>query len=199
MHVALYRGEQYPPLGTAAGLLAGFDERNQVGHCLFHDPGTLHDLRQKHLAGTKEVAHHIHTIHEGAFDDLNGMVAQLACRLGILDNIGVDAFDQRMRDALLHRQLTPLQVFRLALAAVTGMVGGNFKQPFGGIVAAVQHHVLDPLAQFCRDFFVNRQLTRVDDAHLQSLANGVEQEHGVDGFADRVVAPKRKRHIGDAA
>src|SRR5690606_26258136 len=50
-----------------------------------------------------------------------------------------------------------------------------------------------------RQVVVHRQLAGVDDAHGQAGANGVVEEHRVDGLAHRVVAPKGKGHIADAA
>ena len=35
---------------------------------LFHHTGTFNHLRQKHLAFTKQVTHHIHAIHEWALN-----------------------------------------------------------------------------------------------------------------------------------
>ncbi len=38
-----------------------------------------------------------------------------------------------------------------------------------------------------------------DDAHRHAGLDGMEQESGVDGFADRIVAAERKRNIGNPA
>ena len=69
VHIALDRGEQHPAFGLRRGTrLFRFEKGHQVGDCFFHDPGALDHLRQKHLAAAEEIAHHIHPVHEGAFD-----------------------------------------------------------------------------------------------------------------------------------
>ena len=66
VHVALDRGEHDPTLGARrdarAGLL-GFDVGHEVRDRLLHDARRFHDLRQEHLAGTEQVADHIHAVH----------------------------------------------------------------------------------------------------------------------------------------
>ena len=58
--------------------------------------------------------------------------------------------------------------------------------------AAVQHHVLDALAQFGRDVVVHADHAGVDDAHGHAGLDRVVQEHGVDRLARRVVAAERE-------
>ena len=54
--------------------------------------------------------------------------------------------------------------------------------------AAVEHHVLDALAQLRVELVVDAELAGVDDAHRHAGADRVVQEHGVDRLAHRVVA-----------
>jgi hypothetical protein len=46
---------------------------------------------------------------------------------------------------------------------------------------------------------VHADHARVDDAHVHARLDGVVQEHGVDGFAHRVVAAKAEAHVAHAA
>ena len=93
--------------GVAGGLLLGLDERDQMCHGLLHDSGALDDLGQEHLAGREEVADGVHAGHQRAFDDIDGMGGRNASLLGILDNEGIDTFDQRVRQPLRNGQRTP--------------------------------------------------------------------------------------------
>ena len=47
-----------------------FNVRYQVRHGLLHDARRLDHLRQEHLALTKQIAHHVHAIHERAFNHM---------------------------------------------------------------------------------------------------------------------------------
>ena len=73
------------------------------------------------------------------------------------------------------------------------------EEPFGGVGAPVEDEVLHPLPQVRRQVVVERQLAGVDDAHVDAGPDGVEQEHGVDGLADRVVPAEGERHVADPA
>ena len=50
-----------------------FDERDEIGHSLFHDARTFDNLRQEHLARAKQVADNVHACHQGAFDNFEGL------------------------------------------------------------------------------------------------------------------------------
>ena len=53
-----------------------FNIGNEVRYRLLHHARTFHDLRQEHFAFTKQIADHIHAIHEGAFNHLNRPAAR---------------------------------------------------------------------------------------------------------------------------
>ena len=106
VHVALDRGNHDFAFGfcLAPGLhhreLFCFDVRQQMRHGLLHDPGTLDHLGQKHLALAKQVADHVHAIHERAFNHVqwpSALGQYVAVGLfGVhCDEIG-DAMHQRM-------------------------------------------------------------------------------------------------------
>ncbi len=137
MHVALDGGEE-----DFAGALAGrggfvrFQVGLQVRHRFFHHPGALDHLGEEHLAGAKEVADDVHAVHEGAFDDLEGVGVLLAGLFGVrFDKVG-DALYKGVLEALFDAFLAPGLVFFLGFALVLDGVGVG-QQAFGGVRAAV--------------------------------------------------------------
>ena len=88
-----------------------FDEGREHGHGFFHDAGAFYHLWQEHLAATKEISHHIHSIHQGAFDDIQwfGIFQTGLFRIGV-DVFG-DTVDEGMFQPLLHGALAPGFVF----------------------------------------------------------------------------------------
>src|SRR5690606_33400566 len=78
MYIAFHCGNHHAAFGahvTTRGFnltLFFFDERNQVGHSLLHHTRGFHHLRQEHLALTEQVAHHVHAVHQGAFNHADG-------------------------------------------------------------------------------------------------------------------------------
>ena len=111
VNVALYRRHEDRRggffLGSARAPLFFFHERHQIGDRLLHDAGALHHLRQKHLAIAEKVADHVHAVHQRAFDDMKRTFGLLARFFHILLDIGIDAFHERMRQALADAFLTP--------------------------------------------------------------------------------------------
>ena len=71
VHVAFYRCHEYLAVGAAVHGLGGLDVGDEIGHGLFHDARALYHLRQKHLAGAEQIAHHVHAVHERTFDHLD--------------------------------------------------------------------------------------------------------------------------------
>ena len=84
-----------------------------------------------------------------------------------------------------------------ALAFLT--VSAKRDEPFGGVGAAVEEDVFDELQELLRDFLVNGEHPRIDDAHVEPGADGVVKKGGVHRFADGVVAAEGKRDVCDAA
>ena len=118
--------------------------------------------------------------------------------LGVLDDELVDTMDERVAEPLGHRLGAPGQpravVLRHALCVLR-----DLDEPFAGIVAAVQHDVLDALAQLRIEVVVDADHAGVDDAHVHPGLDRVVQEDRVDGFAHRVVAAEREADVADAA
>ena len=70
---------------------------------------------------------------------------------------------------------------------------GERHEPLGGVVAPVEHDVLDPLAQLRIDLVVHAELAGVDDAHREPGADRVIQEDRVDRLAHRLVAAEAEK------
>jgi hypothetical protein len=204
VHVALDRRHQDLALAAQAGAgLFRFDVGQQMGDRLLHDAGRFDHLRQEHLAGAEEVADVVHAVHQRAFDDGERRLAfgfQLGAHfLGIgHDEIG-DALDQRMFEALLDRAFAPAQI-RPGVFGLAFLDGhSEFDQRFAGTRMAVEHHILDLLAQRRLQIVVDAEHAGIDDAHGHAGLNGVVEEDGVDRLAHGIVAAERKGDVGNAA
>ena len=211
VHIAFDRGNDHLAFGFDVfarrflGQLFGLDVGQQMRHRLLHHAGAFHHLRQKHLALTKQVTHHVHAVHQRAFNDV-----QWTTRLGqnlliglfgvVVDKVG-NAVHQRMAQALRHAHR---YIGRAAPGEFLAVVFGRAFGGFGHLNQAlawcqvrfaifvlghtVQHHVLHALAQNGLEVVVNADHARVDDAHVHARLDGVVQKHGVNGFTHRVVA-----------
>ena len=212
VHITLDRGYHHLALGLdiAPGRLVQtlffLDVGNQVRHRLLHDARTFHHLRQEHLALTKEIAHDIHAGHQWTFNHVqrapslgqHGLVGLFGIHR---DEVG-DAMHHGMAEPLLDRRrvfggAAPCQSCALVLGRALGALG-NFHQALAGVGAAVQHHVFDALAQDRLQLVIDANHAGVDDAHVHAGGDGVVQKDRVNRFAHRVVATKRKTHVGDA-
>ena len=113
VHVALHGGNHNFALGfhvLASSFLLTlffFNVRHQVRHGLLHDARRLDHLWQEHLALAKQVAHHVHAIHERAFDHVQrtAVLGQnfLIRLFGVFGNKVGDAMHQGMGQARRHR------------------------------------------------------------------------------------------------
>ena len=98
----------------------------------------------------------------------------------------------------LDGRLAPRQV-ELALRGLALHALRVLDEPLGRVGPAVEDHVLDALQQVGRDVLVDRELARVDDAHVEAGADRVVEERGVHRLADGVVAAEREGEVRDAA
>ena len=156
VHVALHRGHHdVAPAGRFISRTALFflDVRHQHRHGLLHHPRALHHLRQEHLARAKQVSDHVHSVHQWSFDHIQGPVGLLPGLLGVFLDVGVDALDQGMGQALVHRQFAPGFILFLFLRAALELLCDG-EQGLGGAGRAVQDHVLDRFAQLRIDLVV---------------------------------------------
>ena len=199
MDIALYRGEQNFTVGFAHPVFFFFDERDQIGHCLFHHTGRFHDLRQEHLTGAKQVTNDVHAIHQGAFDDVKGALGLLAGFFGIFFGELGNAVDQGMGQPLINRFFAPFKIGLFFWPARTFVFVRDFQQTVGRIRTTVQDDVFDTFTQFFGDLFIDHKLTGINDAHIHACLGGIIQENRMHGFADRVVAAERERYVRHTA
>src|SRR5256885_1690506 len=200
VHVALDRGHDDAAVGALRSrVLALLDERHQVRHRALHDARALDHLRQEHLAAAEQIAHHIHAVHERAFDDLQRPLDRQPCLFRVRDDVVIDALDEGVLEALGHRQLAPLPILRAARAALALEARRDLEQPLGGIRAPVENHVLARRPQLRLDLFVDAQLSGIHDPHVHAGGNGVVEEHRVHRLAHCVVAAERERHVAHTA
>ena len=186
--------------GLGVFALFRFDIGNQVGHGLFHNASRLDHLGQKHFASAKQVAHHVHAVHQRAFDHLDGAGCLGTCFFRILFDVGGDAFDQCVLNPLVNRPVAPLQILLLGgTAAIAFILVGNIEKAFGAIAAAIEHDVFDGFSQLGGQVVIDCELPRVDDAHGEACTNGVVEKDRVNRLPHGVVASKRERHVGHAA
>ena len=207
VHVALDSGDDDLALGcTAASQLVGFDEGHKVGNRLLHDPRRFHYLRQEHLAGAEKIANSVHACHQRTFDHRQRWLVLCgklgAALLGIGDDMVSDAAHQGVLDALADRPGAPGEILDLFLGLALDRLS-ELDQDVARIFAigrlAVEHHILNLLAQGGRKVIIDAELTGIDDAHGEAGLDGVIKKYRVNRLAHRVVAAERERNVGDAA
>ena len=174
-----------------------------MGDGPLHHARALDYLGEEHLAGTEQVAHLVHAVHQWPFDDLDRSRGGQPRFLGVLDDVPVDAVDQRVAKPFFHGRLPPLVLARLGVgipfASRAGVALGDREQLLGSVVAPIQHGILHRLLEVGRDVLVDRQLAGVDDSHGETRCDRVVEEHRVDGFAHSVIAPEREGDVADSA
>ncbi len=202
--IALHRRHQH--LAGRLALIAAvqalflFHIGKKNGNGLLHHTGGFDHLRQEHLARTEEIADHIHARHQRTFDDMQRTGRLLARLFRIRIDVFGDAIDQRMLQPLFNGEFAPRQILNLALLGTcTPVTFGNFKQPFGRVGVAVQHHIFASLAQFRIDALIDRKLARIDDAHIHADLDRMIQEHGMHRLTHRLVAAEGEGQIRDTA
>ena len=199
MDVPLHRRQQdFALRTTSARRLFRFNKWDQVGNRLFHDARAFYDLRQEHFPRAEKVSHHVHAVHQRPFNHLNRARKLLPRLFRIRHDVIPDALHQGVRQPCGHGQLPPRQIrLRRLPFAAHGLRKGH--QPLGGVGAAVKEDVFHAPQQFFVQFFVDGELSRVDDAHVHAGIYRVIQKSSVNRLAHRVVAAKGKGHIADAA
>ena len=202
MHIALDCGEQNLAFVLLffqrPQQLLGFDERNQVRHGPLHHARTLDDLRQKHLAGAKQIADDVHAVHQRPFDHMDGPLDGEPSLLGVFENEVSHTMHECIGETFTHRQLAPRKR-RGRNRRGTLHIGGHFEQSLGGIGATVEHQVFHAFEQRRRNIGVERERTGIHDAHIHAGIHGVVEEHGVDRFAQRVIAAEGEADVTHSA
>ena len=124
----------------------------------------------------------------------------LARFLCVGDNMVRYAAHERMFEAFIDGQFAPLIIddFRFGLA-VAAIFIRNIQKAVRRIGAAVQNNILNPLAQLIGDIIINRQLTRIDNRHIETCRNGVIEKDRMHGFAHRIISAKGETDIRQSA
>ena len=98
-------------------------------HRQLHDAGGFDDLGQKHFARAKQIANHIHAVHQRAFNHMQRPAAfgqnPLVGFFRVFGDEFGDAMHQRVREALVHIAAAPFQPFAVVFGGAFG-VFGNF-------------------------------------------------------------------------
>ena len=164
-----------------------------------HDARGLHHLRQEHFTAAEKVADDIHAVHQRTFDDLDRTAAiGVACLprfLGIFDDIGVDALDQRMFEPLLDRPAAPFLLGFFFGCALALIAFGKVDQPLGRIRTAAQHHVFAGFAKLGVDVVIDIELARIDDRHVEPGRDCVIEEHRVHRTAHGLVPAEAEAEV----
>ena len=204
VHVAFDRSQHDAALrllGQAQLLALLLHEGRQMGDGLFHHARRFHDLRQEHLARAEQVADDVHAVHQRAFDDVQRAFGVLARFLCVLDDIFIDAADQRVLQPLFDRPFAPFQILLVVLLPAAGVAIflRRFQQVFGRVLMAVEDHVFAKLPQLGIDIVIDVELAGIDDAHIHARLDGVLEEDRVHGPAHGFVAAEGEGDIGNAA
>ncbi len=200
VYVTLHRGDDHLAV-AGTFLFAGLNVRFEVGHRLLHYAGRFHHLRQEHFPFAKQVADHIHAVHQRPFDHLNRAGGLLTGFFGILlDKLG-NAFHQRVFKAFFDIPGAPFRL--LGVGSFVGFAAAVFlrqiQQTLSAVIATVKNDIFNRIAQFGGKVVVDSQLSGIDDAHVHAVANGVVEEYRVNSFTYRVVAAEREGNVRHAA
>src|SRR5262249_20783448 len=87
----------------------------------------------------------------------------------------------------------------LAPRGTTGDGRSVVDEPLRRVRASIEEDVLDALEELRLDVLVDRELSGVDDSHVQAGANRVVEKRRVHRLAYDVVPTERERELGDAA
>ena len=201
VHVALDGGHDDLALAArvpAVGRLRRVDERSEVSDGLFHHAGALDDLGQEHLSRSEQVADDVHTVHQRSLDDIDGTGGFPSSQFRVFDDMAGDPLHQGVGEPFGHGRVTPFLGFDV-LAGPAREAFGDGYESLGGVVAAVQHRVLDGVSQVPWNLVIDSELAGIDDAHRQAGPDGVVDEDGVHCLAHGVVAAKGERDVADAS
>ena len=67
------------------------------------------------------------------------------------------------------------------------------------IIVPVEDNIFAEVSEYRVNLVIHHQLPCIHDAHVHSGLDGIEQENGVHGFTNMVVATERKRKVADTA
>ncbi len=158
-------------------------------HGFLHHPRTFHHLRQKHFAGTKEVADNIHAVHQRSFNDLDGFSQLFIGFLTVLHNIFINAVHQGVFQAFFHAFFTP-EFGSFFILFFTDNGSRHLQQTLTGIFATIKNHIFNRFTQFFINVLVHQQFPGIDDGHIHARLDGVIQKYRMHGFTQGIIATK---------
>ena len=121
--VTLHCSDHHLAVGFAL-LFAGFYEWFEVSHRLLHHTRRFDHLRQEHFPFAKQIADHVHAVHQRAFNHFNRARSLLTGFFGVLFNKFGNTFDQRVLQAFIHFPRAPLRL--LGVGGVVGFAAAIF-------------------------------------------------------------------------
>ena len=195
--ITLNSSQQHTTGSSSSLLFLCLDIRLKDSNGLLHRAGGLHHLGKKHLTGSEQRPYLVHTVHQRSFDDVDSMRILLKRLVEIGIHIFSNTFSQGIAQAALHTLLAPgLVRDSHSLATQRSSKFGSFL--LGTFLFGQLHQVLgSTLPTVENDIFDNGQLiggyisvghlgSRIDNAEIHTLLNGMIEEHGVHGFTDVV-------------
>ena len=108
---------------------------------------------------------------------------------------------QSILQSLFHGAFAPLVVVDLGSGAALGLLilFGGGQHNIGGIGSAVEHQILNFVAELEGYGVVIDHAAGVHNAHVHALGHSVVEEDGVNALADVGVATEREAEVADAA
>ena len=203
MHIALHGRHDDLALAFGPSFFFRLNKREEMGDGFLHHARGLHHLRQEHAAGSEQIAHDIHAVHQRPFNNLNWPTARRLYRkprfFGVIDDMRIDTFDQGMLQPFGHRPAAPFSL-RLFLCHVGPAIFlGKRNQALGRIRIAIENDIFASNAQFRINIIINIKLPRVNDGHIKPCRNSVIEKDGMHRPADGFVTTKAERQVGKSA
>ncbi len=200
MNVALYRGEKVLAIFLCtAGHIAALDERQKYFHRLFHGACRLYHLRQEHLARAEQVAYKLHAAHQRTFDYrlwgremVKSLVEVIFKELTVTFLKGVDK-------AVVEGDSEAVDWLHILGSLLVLVFLSDVNETLRGIRLAAEDYILKGDEQVIGNIVVHHLRRGVHDSHVKSGFYGMEQEHGVHGLTEIVVATEREREVAYAA
>ena len=126
-----------------------------MSYCFLHYSSTFNDLRQEHLARSKQVADDVHAVHQRTLDHFDRAGEGLPALFRVLDHVRVDALDQRVFQPFGNVPATPFlrRLFRHRICTPEPLGKGH--QPLASARVAVQDDVFTRGAKFRIDLVVD--------------------------------------------
>ncbi len=97
------------------------DERHEVTDSFLHYPRRFDHLRQKHLAGTEQIANNVHAGHQRPFDNVKRPIRAMPRLFRILYDKLIDSVDQCMFQTFFDRFFAPDKILRPLAARSPGL------------------------------------------------------------------------------